>query len=59
MNTDHQAEPKGLSAEEEAHCICPVKEAHAGMDEMGDYLETRLAPTASRAPARVLPGEGA
>jgi hypothetical protein len=24
---------------EAAHCICPIKEAHAGMDEMGDYLD--------------------
>lgn len=59
MTTDHQAEPKGLSAEEEAHCICPVKEAHAGMDEMGAYLDARVSPTASRAPARVQPGEEA
>lgn len=28
-----------LKPEEAAHCICPIKEAHAGMDEMGDYLD--------------------
>ena len=26
-------------AEEAAHCICPSQEAHAAMDEKGDYLD--------------------
>ena len=27
------------SREEAAHCLCPLKEAYAGMDEMGEWLD--------------------
>jgi hypothetical protein len=43
MNAQQQPEPvREVPAEEAAHCICPIKEAHAGMDEMGDYLDAHL-----------------
>lgn len=29
-----------MTAAESAHCLCPIAEAYAGMDEMGDYLES-------------------